>query len=226
MAVPRKLPWNGLLWLLAGAVAVALAWPLDNAVDAALDASKNLHLHQLAWWCSKLGEGWVPAVAGIFLAILFLLLNRPVVAARIFFVMLTCELTGLAGLILRIVFGRTRPLAHAAQGFYGVWHDGHWIMGKYEFSSFPSGHAATAAGLAAAAWLVHRGWGAVLAVYAMAVMWSRIALQCHHLTDVVASTALAIPLAVLSKKILLLSVEFQFGNAQRALRKSRRPFGV
>ncbi len=224
MAVPQKTLSKGLFWLLAGAVAVALAWPLDNAVDAALDASKNLPLHQFAWWCSKLGEGWVPAVAGIFFAILFLLLNRPVVAARIFFVMITCELTGLAGLILRILFGRTRPLAHAPQGFYGVWHDGHWIIGKYEFSSFPSGHAATAVGLAAAAWLVHRGWGAVMALYALAVMWSRIALQCHHLSDVVASAVLAIPLAVLSKKILLPSAEFQFGNAQRALWKSKPSF--
>jgi len=216
MSLPQKPLVNGLVWLLAGAMAVALAWPLDHSVDAALDASRNHPLHQLAWWCSKLGEGWVPAAAGIFLAMVFMLLNRPAVAARIFFVLLTCELTGLAGLILRILFGRTRPLAHAAQGFYGVWHDGHWIIGKYEFSSFPSGHAATAVGLAGAAWLVHRGWGAVAAVYALAVMWSRIALECHHLSDVVASTALAIPLAILAKRTLLRSVEFQFGNLSRA----------
>jgi membrane-associated phospholipid phosphatase len=50
-------------------------------------------------------------------------------------------------------------------------------------------------------------------------MWSRIALQSHHLSDVVASTALAIPLAVLSKNVLLRSVEFQFGNLHRAWRK-------
>jgi membrane-associated phospholipid phosphatase len=218
MAMPRKLCL--LLWLLGGTAAIALAWPLDNRVDAALDATRNLPLHQFAWWCSKLGEGWFPAVAGVLFAILLVLLDRPVVAARIFFVALTCELTGLAGLILRILAGRTRPLAHdVAQGFYGIWHNGHWIIGKYEFSSFPSGHAATAVGLAAAAWLVHRGWGALAAVYALAVMWSRIALQCHHLSDVVASTVLAVPLAVVLKPILLPSVEFQFGNLHRAWRK-------
>ena len=222
MAAPRKSRWNALFWLLAGAAAVGLAWPLDHAVDNALDASKNLPLHQLAWWCSKLGEGWVPAAAGSFFALGYLLLNRPGAAARIFFVALTCELTGLAGLILRVLAGRTRPLAHAPQGFYGVWHDGHWIIGKYEFSSFPSGHAATAVGLAAAAWLVHRGWGAVAAVYALAVMWSRIALQCHHLSDVVASTVLAIPLALLLKPVVLPSVEFQFGNLYRAWKKPAR----
>jgi membrane-associated phospholipid phosphatase len=219
MAVRRKMLWKWLFWLLAGTAAVALAWPLDNQVDAALDASRNLPLNQFAWWCSKLGEGWAPAVAGIFFAVLFVLLNRPGVAAKIFFVMLTCVVTGLAGFISRILIGRTRPLAHAPQGFYGIWHDGHWIIGKYEFSSFPSGHAATAVGLAAAAWLVHRGWGAAAAVYALAVMWSRIALQCHHLSDVVASTVLAIPLALLVKPILLPSVEFQFGNLHRAWRK-------
>jgi membrane-associated phospholipid phosphatase len=219
VAAPAKSRRSPLLWLLAGASLVALAWPFDNRVDAALDVTKNPLLHQFAWWCSKLGEGWVPAAAGIFFAIIFVLLNRPGVAAKIFFVALTCEVTGLAGLILRILTGRTRPLAHAAQGFYGVWHDGHWIIGKYEFSAFPSGHAATAVGLAAAAWLVHRGWGAVAAVYALAVAWSRIALQCHHLSDVVASTVLAIPLAVLAKKVLFPTVEFQFGNLHRAWKK-------
>jgi membrane-associated phospholipid phosphatase len=220
MAVPQKALRNFLIWLLAGTAVVALAWPFDLPVDSALDATRNAPLHQVAWWCSKLGEGWVPAVAGVALAIIFLLLKRPRVAAKIFFVGLTCELTGLAGLILRILTGRTRPLAHAPQGFYGVWHDGHWLIGKYEFSAFPSGHAATAVGLAAAAWLVHRGWGAVAALYALAVMWSRIALQCHHLSDVAASTMLAIPLALLSKRILLPSVEFQFVTLRRSWRKN------
>ena len=200
---------------------------MDNRVDGALDASQNLPLHHFAWWCSKLGEGWVPAAVGIACTLLLALLNRPSAAAKILFVTLTCELTGLAGLLLRVLTGRTRPLAHVPQGFYGVWHDGHWILGKYEFSAFPSGHSATAVGLAAAAWLVHRGWGALASLYALAVLWSRIALQCHHLSDVVASTALAIPLALLSNKVLLPSVEFQVGNLHRAwqnlaLRKASR----
>jgi len=219
MVAPRKLRWNVLLWLLAGGVILAVAWLLDGRVDAALDVTGRPALHQFAWWCSKIGEGWVPAATGILLAIFFVLLKRPGVAAKIFFAVLTCELTGLAATILRVLFGRTRPLAHVPQGFYGVWHDGHWIIGKFEFSSFPSGHAATAAGLAAAAWLVHRGWGMVAMLYAVAVMWSRIALQCHHLSDVAASTLLSIPLAVMLKPLLLPSVEFQFGNLSRALRK-------
>jgi membrane-associated phospholipid phosphatase len=214
MACQKKTLTCLLLWLLGGTLAVALAWTLDSRVDAALVAPDNSSLHQFAWWCSKLGEGWVPALAAIIFGTLFLLLKCPGVAAKIFFVMLTCEFTGLAADIPRILTGRTRPLADVPQGFYGVWYHGHWIMGQYKFSSFPSGHSATAVGLAAAAWLVHRGWGAVAALYALLVMWSRIALQCHHLSDVVASAVLAIPLAVLSKKVLLPFLEFQFNRLQ------------
>lgn len=69
-----------------------------------------------------------------------------------FFVTLTSELFGLAGIIIRLLAGRTRPSNHLVpQGFYGLWHDGHWIAEQYKFSSFSSGHAATAAGLVAAA---------------------------------------------------------------------------
>ncbi len=217
MAAPAQSRRRPLLWLLAAVSLVALAWPFDLRVDAALDVTNRPELHTVAWWCSKVGEGWVVGAAGIFLAVFFLLVGRPSLAANVFFIALTSELTGLAATILRGLFGRTRPSNHdVPQGFYGVWHNGHWIIGQFKFSAFPSGHAATAVGLAAAAWLIHRGWGAVAVVYALAVMWSRVALQCHHLSDVVASVVLAIPLAVLLKKVLLPSVEFQFGNLHRA----------
>lgn len=220
VSVPHNSRWRSLFWLLTGAAFIALAWLFDNRVDAALLVPVKTDLHMFAAWCSKLGEGWVAAIWGIGLAIVFVLANRPTLAAKIFFVALTSELTGLAATVLRILFGRTRPNNHdVPQGFYGVWHDGHWIIGQFKFSAFPSGHAAAAAGLATAAWLFHRGWGVMASAYAIAVMWSRIALECHHLSDVVASTVLAIPLAILLKKILFPTVEFQFGNLNRALRK-------
>jgi undecaprenyl-diphosphatase len=221
--VRPKSSWNFWLWLLAGAAAVAGAFFLDDRADAALDATKNPALNNFAWWCSKLGEGEIVGGAGILFAGIYFFLNRPRVAAEIFFVAVASLLTGLAGTVLRVLIGRTRPGIHGPAGvpagFYGVWHDGHWIIGKAAFSAFPSGHAAVAVGLAAAAWLVHRGWGTVAAVYALAVMWSRVALQWHHLSDVLASAVLAIPLAVLLKKLLSPSVEFQFDNFYRAWKK-------
>jgi membrane-associated phospholipid phosphatase len=215
MALSQKSLVSLLFWLMAGAAAIALACSLDNCIDNALNAGNSPPAHKVAWWCSKLAEGWVPALAGTLFAILFVRLHRPAVAARIIFVMLTCEFTGAVAMILRVLIGRTRPQAAAPQGFYGVWHDGHWIIGQYEFSSFPSGHAATAAGLAAAAWMVNRRWGAVATLFALAVIWSRIAVQAHHLSDVVASVVLAVPLAIFSKKVLLQPLEHHFENLER-----------
>ena len=209
-----RLKRNFALWLLAGVGVVGGAFFLDDRVDAALDVTKNPAASNFAWWCSKIGEGQIVGGAGVFLAVIFILLRRTRIAAGIFFVTASSLLIGLAGTIVRVLVGRTRPELHGphgvAQGFYGVWHDGHWIIAKAAFSAFPSGHASLAVGLAAAAWLVHRGWGMVAAIYALAVMWSRVALQWHHLSDVLASAVLAIPLAWFLKKYFAPTVEFQF----------------
>ena len=196
---------------------IGLAFPFDDRVDALLVVPPHTQVHDIAWWCSEMALGDVIAVTGIVLTIVFFLLNRPRMAASIFFVGLTSSITGLAAALLKDVFGRTRPTNHLVpQGVYGLWHDGHWIINKAAFGSFPSGHSASAVGLAAAAWLVHRGWGTVAAVYALAVMWSRIALEAHHLSDVVASTVLSIPLAILMKQVLAPKIEFQFDKLHRS----------
>ena len=212
-------------WLVVAAVVIATGFLLEVRVDAALDATNNPSLKNFAWWCSKLGEGEIVGGAGILFAAIYFFRNRPRVGAQIFSVAGAALLIGLCGTILRVLVGRTRPPAHGPDGvppgFYGVWHDGHWIIGQAAFSSFPSGHAAVAAGLAVAACLVHRGWGAVLWVYALAVMWSRVALQWHHLADVLASAMLALPLAWLIKKFVAPTVDFHFDNLHRAWKKKK-----
>jgi undecaprenyl-diphosphatase len=204
-------------WLLAGAAIVGASFLLDEQVGSALKAEPRSALHGFAWWCSKLGEGWVIAVGGVFFSAIYFALGRTQAAAKIFFVGLTSELIGLASIILRLIFGRARPSNHdVPQGFYWLYHDGHWIAGMSKFSSFPSGHSATAAGLCVAAWLVHRGWGNVIAIYAVAVMWSRIALEAHHFSDVLASILLAVPMAIWLKRVLLPPLEMQFAKFHRA----------
>ena len=191
-------------WLLAGMILVGVAWRGEDRVDAALDVTNNPAWSHFAWWCSKLGEGEIVAGLGILLAAFFYFERRVQIIWEIIFVTANSLLIGLAGTILRILVGRTRPGLHGPKGVlpgcYGIWHDGHWIIGKAAYSAFPSGHAAVAAGLAVAVWLTHRGWGMVAAIYALAVMWSRVALQWHHLSDVIASFILAVILALLLRR--------------------------
>ena len=221
MVMRRKELGYLLLWLLAGSLAVALTCPLDSQVGAALDVTNDPLGHRIASWFTILGEGWVPALPGIFLIVLYLRRHRPDVAAKIFFVILAGELIGVAGVIVRLFAGRTRPSAHVPQGFYGIWHDGHWIIGQFDFSAFPSGHTCIAAGMATAAWLLHRGWGTVAVLFALAVAWSRVAFGSHHLSDVVASVVLAIPLAVMLKRILLPYLEIRFTRFDSSRQKEK-----
>lgn len=87
--------------------------------------------------------------------------------------------TALVVLLLKYLVRRPRPA--------GEWGDGYR---KIDPHSFPSGHAARGAMLAAlAAFLGPPLWAVVLIVWALLVALSRVALGVHYLSDVVAGFA-------------------------------------
>ena len=165
------------------------------AVDGSVTGFFQLHSKNWAWTAagllSKYGD-WPPLLAAGAVCVVILHLLRRFEASRLLLLVLIAGmLTGFSATVIRSVTGRTRPNAEAPQGFYGLRYNSRWIVGKYEFGSFPSGHTATVAGLAVAAWLVNRRFGVAAAIFGAAVAWSRMALHCHHFSDVVASVVLA-----------------------------------
>lgn len=165
---------------------------LDGAVAQVLDVQSDPFLRNFAHFVSRLGEGWVVAVAGILCSAGLSLAGRANAARIVFLVAAVGLLTGATATALRSVIGRTRPNAHVVQGVYGIRYDSHWIIGRSEFGSFPSGHAATVVGLAAAAWMLNRRFGLAAGAYALLVSWSRIAQGVHHFSDIVAACILGI----------------------------------
>lgn len=107
--------------------------------------------------------------------------------------MLASTLAGIVANSSRLTTGRTRPRApvEIAQGFYGPWHDGRLLIGDSTFNSFPSGHTATAFGLAVPVLLAAPVVGVVVLAGAGLVAWSSIALGAHHPSDVVVSILIA-----------------------------------
>ena len=189
---------RGVDWLTISAYAgvclllVGVGFLLDDSIEKLVRLNSRPLAEKFAWFMSKSGEGWVIAAVALPVSA-WLFWRRSVEASRLVFTAAcTGLLTGAAATVVRSLLGRTRPTAQAIQGFYGVWHDSHWIIGKYEFGSFPSGHTATVVGLAAAAWMINRRWGWVAIVYAVLVAWSRIAMGCHHFSDVIAASLLGI----------------------------------
>jgi undecaprenyl-diphosphatase len=68
-------------------------------------------------------------------------------------------------------------------------------------SSFPSGHAASAAAFATGAALESAGWGAVIAPIAVSVAFSRVYTGVHYPSDVVAGCALGVGAALLVRAV-------------------------
>ena len=185
-------PLRNARWIALSILLLCLAFLIDGPVARIFTLHSSTFWKDLAVYSSKAGEGWVVAVAGAALSLTLFLSRRFAASRLVFLVAFTGLLTGAAATIIRSLLGRTRPSSHELQGFYGIWHDSHWIIGKYEFGAFPSGHAATVIGLAAAAWLIDRRFGILAAGYAVLVSWSRIALGCHHFSDAVAAAILGI----------------------------------
>jgi lipid A 4'-phosphatase len=108
-------------------------------------------------------------------------------AGRAAFVFVAVGGAGLAGDLLKPVFGRARPRLYLSDGIFGfTWHGA-----RAAYWSFPSGHAITIVALAAALTVIERRGLPLYVAAALLVMASRIVLDEHYLSDVLAGAFLA-----------------------------------
>lgn len=95
--------------------------------------------------------------------------------------------TGLAGDIMKPLFGRARPRLYLSDGVFGfTWHGAHAA-----YWSFPSGHAITIVALATSLAMIDRRWLPAGVLVALLVIVSRIVLVEHYVSDVIAGALLA-----------------------------------
>lgn len=183
----RIIFWRLCVWGALGLVIVVFGFLVDEPMTQLLTLAASSSWQRVANFASKLGEGWVVGFVGAIISGVMFLRRRYEASRRVLLLGFTGLITGLAATALRSLVGRTRPDSRVPQGFYGVWHNSHWIIGRYEFGSFPSGHTATAMAVTVAVWLLYPRIGLFAFLYAWVVGWSRIAMGCHHFSDVVAA---------------------------------------
>ncbi|TSA29154.1 MAG: phosphatase PAP2 family protein [Verrucomicrobiaceae bacterium] len=190
-----------LVLLLAGLCALAIwgAFQLDAPVRAAVVASQgkgwkkstDSRFHAAV---RKFGD-WPPLMGACLVGLLVARLMKSrrwmrLVAAA----MIASTLAGMIANTSRLTTGRTRPKESPGieQGFYGPWHDGKLLIGQAAYNSFPSGHTATAFGLAAVLVFACPLLGIPALAGAGLVSWSSIAMGAHHPSDIVVSIVLSL----------------------------------
>jgi len=188
-------PLNRLLLLAAGALLCAVSFLFDDPVIAWVGAHSNRGVRHAAQFFTRWGD-FLPIV-GVLLVVLLVawVLKR---SMRIPLVMLGSAIAGgLAANVLRVLTGRARPSTPGAYGWYGLWDHGRWIAGSYGYSSFPSAHTAVAIACVAPLWILLPRRRRVLVagpatLVAFCIAASRILLNAHHLSDVLASVWLGV----------------------------------
>ena len=145
-------------------------------------------LDKVFYFLTKLGNGWCM----VMVAALYLLMKRKKLALL---VISSYALSGLLAQLLKYLFPEARPAVFLEKSNYPYFIE-HVTLHSY--SSFPSGHTASAFAMAAVLtfYFPNKWWSLPLLVYACLVGYSRIYLGDHFLNDVLAGGVIGIVCAV------------------------------
>lgn len=175
-----------------GAALVWLAMGFDGEIKARVLGTATPGVTKLARLVSRYGD-WPWLLGPVLAAWIWAKFTSRVQLKSLLGMMLaTFLLAGLTGLVTRVTTGRARPSTTEAQGWYGLKRGDRWLVGAHEYNSFPSGHTTAAAGMAGVLVFARRRWGWVAQALPITVGWSRITLNSHHFSDVVAGCYLGL----------------------------------
>jgi len=185
----RPRPW--LVLGLVAAVAAGVIWvlPWDDTAPLVLTPDDPLareSVKQTAQALSFYGD-----FAGFNLALfLVLIITGWLLRSRKFMrlavaSLLCASLSGIGANVIRSATGRPRPSTRAEDRLHGP-------SFSSAYQALPSAHTATAFGGALPVLLSAPVTGTPMAVVAVGVAWSRLQLNRHHLTDVLASVLLSV----------------------------------
>lgn len=171
---------------------VAFAFLCDNAVDHLMQFQGHSPWRPFAAFISRYADWpFLILYALLIFASAFVFANNRLMVVSLA-MGISCGICGTMATLIRSVSGRTRPSAPEAQGWYGLFHNSHCLIGNHDFNSFPSGHVGAVVGFALPLLLGTR-WGRIPAVaLSFAVAWSRLFLRCHHLSDVVVAAIIGV----------------------------------
>lgn len=177
----RSSTWVLLLVAVIGGVGAlwALAW-LDPLFREAIAPWRTPAFVSVMKAVTTLGEGWLLGVAVLVMAWIASRFGRRDLVRAGLVAVPALIASGLIARVVKILIGRARPDT-VVDGL------GHWTPSfSSAFNSFPSGHATSAFTLAAVLAAVLPSWRGALYASAAVIAFSRVAVDAHFLSDVVA----------------------------------------
>ena len=140
-------------------------------------------------WLTKLGSNALYLGPLFILALFFryLYCNKKW-EVRVWFLWLCVLIPDLICLLLKIVFGRARPLLFFNEHLYGFY----WMKWDVPYWSFPSGHTTTIMGFIFGLSILFPRYFYELVLLGLMVVLSRVFLTEHYLSDVLASSYLVL----------------------------------
>jgi membrane-associated phospholipid phosphatase len=107
--------------------------------------------------------------------------------------MIAASISGALVNSIRLLSGRARPNnTEATQEWNGLWRGREFLLFKSKYHSFPSGHTGTAFAFFGVPLFAHRPRGRWALLAAVAIAWSRVYLNVHHLSDVMAGALIGL----------------------------------
>ncbi len=138
------------------------------------------------------GESQWYLIAGVLLFAAFRKSN-PGRAYSGLFLSLSVAVSGIVADIIKYFAGRARPTIYFSEHLYGF-NSFHY---EYEWTSFPSGHAATAFSAAIVLATLYPRWRILFLFSGALIAFSRILLTQHYISDVIAGSWLGIVSSIL-----------------------------
>ncbi|HWE74621.1 MAG TPA: phosphatase PAP2 family protein [Stellaceae bacterium] len=180
-------------WLTLGCLLgffVAYRW-IDIKLATALQTIDPV-TRAIFGFITRLGEGGVYLVPLAVLLVWTRVKRERLWTMRAAFVFIVIAVPGIVADIMKPVFARARPVLLFREHIFGFT----WGSPHANAWSFPSGHSVTVAALAVALYAIYPSAWPAYALLALAVMASRIILDQHYLSDVIAGFYIGIAFAI------------------------------
>ncbi|HWR00700.1 MAG TPA: phosphatase PAP2 family protein [Chlorobaculum sp.] len=174
--------------LLAAAVFCIASFFLFDAPVARFFAGFSDPVWRGSWKAvTNAGESQWYLVGGLVLFAAFRNRNRRTAVSGLF-LFCTVAVSGLSADLLKFIFGRARPKMLLEQGIYGFG----FFHTEHAWTSFPSGHSATALSVALTLSLIFPRFRLAFITAGIIIAASRVVLDQHYLSDITAGSILGV----------------------------------